>query len=59
MTKLPDVCKDCAEYGSDFCDDCITELTKDLPEPEKIVFSKALKNMAKSLLPKKDNKSLD
>ncbi len=54
MTKLPDVCKDCAEYGSEFCDDCITEITKDMPEPDKIVFSKALKNMAKSLLPEKD-----
>ncbi len=47
MKKLPDACKDCAEYGSDFCNDCLEELSKDLPEPDKIILSKVLKNIAK------------
>lgn len=47
MKSLPDVCKDCAEYGSDFCDDCIREVTKDMPETERVVFNKAIRNMAK------------
>lgn len=47
MNKLPDVCKDCAEYGSDFCNDCINEIAKDLPEPDKIVFSKVIRNIAR------------
>jgi len=49
MKDLPKACKDCAEYGSHFCDDCLVEITKDLPEPEKITLSRALKNIAKSL----------
>lgn len=27
-TKELEVCKDCAEYGGDFCDDCLEELLK-------------------------------
>ena len=27
-TKELEVCKDCAEYGGDFCDDCLNELLK-------------------------------
>lgn len=23
--KEEDICKDCAEYGSDFCDECLEE----------------------------------
>jgi hypothetical protein len=49
MNHLPKSCKDCAEYGSHFCDDCLTELSEHLPEPEKITLSKALKKIAKSL----------
>ena len=49
MTKLPESCKDCAEYGSEFCDDCLEEISRDLPEPDKITLSRALKNIAKSL----------
>ena len=48
MDKLPDVCKDCAEYGSDFCQDCLNELTENLTSQEKIVLSKALRNIARA-----------
>ena len=27
-TKELDVCRDCAEYGGDFCDECLEELLK-------------------------------
>lgn len=27
-TKELEVCKDCAEYGGDFCDECLEELLK-------------------------------
>jgi len=27
-TKELEVCRDCAEYGGDFCDDCLNELLK-------------------------------
>jgi hypothetical protein len=48
MDKLPDVCKDCAEYGSDFCQDCLDELTENLSPQEKIVLSEALKKIARA-----------
>lgn len=47
MDKLPDVCKDCAEYGSDFCDDCMEELMENVPEQDRVVFSQALREIAK------------
>ena len=47
MNKLPDVCKDCAEYGSDFCKDCLDELNQNLNPEEKILLNTALKNIAK------------
>ena len=47
MNKLPDVCKDCAEYGSDFCKDCLDELNQNLNTEEKILLNTALKNIAK------------
>jgi hypothetical protein len=46
MNKLPEVCKECAEYGSDFCDDCVEELTKNLPEQDKVRFNKIIRNIA-------------
>lgn len=49
MNQLPKTCKECAEYGSEFCDDCLQELSKELPEHEKITLSRALKRIAKSL----------
>jgi hypothetical protein len=49
MTELPESCKHCAEYGSEFCDDCLEEISRDLPAPDKITLSRALKNIAKSL----------
>ena len=49
MNNLPDACKDCAEYGSEFCDECLAEMSKDLPEPDKIMLNRALKNIAKNL----------
>ena len=48
MNKLPDVCKDCAEYGSEFCQDCLDELTENLTPQEKIVLSEALKRIARA-----------
>jgi hypothetical protein len=48
MDKLPDVCKDCAEYGSDFCQDCLDEITEKLSPQEKIVLSEALKKIARA-----------
>lgn len=50
MEKLPDVCKDCAEYGSEFCHYCLDEITKDMPEEEKKKFNKALQNIAHSIV---------
>jgi len=49
MQKLPDVCKDCAEYGSDFCNDCMEEMMKTVSPDERVTFSKALRNIAKGL----------
>jgi hypothetical protein len=54
MDHLPKSCKDCAEYGSHFCDDCLEDIGKDLPEHEKIYLSKALKRIAKSLTDRQD-----
>ena len=28
ITKELDVCHDCAEYGGQFCDECLDEITK-------------------------------
>jgi hypothetical protein len=55
MNKLPDVCKDCVEYGSDFCKDCLDELN--LNPEEKILLNTALKNIAK--LDNVQNKTLE
>jgi hypothetical protein len=57
MNKLPDVCKDCAEYGSDFCKDCLDELNQNLNPEEKILLNTALKNIAK--LDNVQNKTLE
>jgi hypothetical protein len=48
MQKLPDSCKDCAEYGSDFCQDCLDEISENLNSQEKIVLSKALRKIARA-----------
>lgn len=48
MDKLPESCKDCAEYGSDFCQDCLDEITENLNPSEKIVLSEALKRIARA-----------
>ena len=48
MDKLPDACRDCAEYGSDFCQDCLDELTENLSPQEKIVLSEAIKKIARA-----------
>jgi hypothetical protein len=54
VENLPKVCKDCAEYGSEFCHDCLEELSSNLSEPEKITLSRALQNIAKSLTDRED-----
>lgn len=46
MNKLPDTCKDCAEFGSDFCEDCLKELTDKLSDEDKVLLSKAIRNIA-------------
>ena len=48
MNKLPDVCKDCAEYGSHFCEDCLEELNQNLSKEEKVILSRALRNIARA-----------
>lgn len=35
ITKELDVCHDCAEYGGDFCDDCLDEIMKLKNEQQK------------------------
>jgi hypothetical protein len=57
MKELPEVCKDCAEYGSDFCKDCLDELSQNLNTEEKILLNTALKNIAK--LDNVQNKTLE
>lgn len=47
MDKLPSVCKDCAEYGSHFCDDCLDELNQNLSSEDKIKLNKVIQNLAK------------
>ena len=53
-TQLPKSCEDCAEYGSEFCEDCLEEITQDLPPEDKHKLSKALINIGKSLTTPKD-----
>lgn len=48
MEKLPEVCKDCAEYGSHFCEECLEEINQKLNEADRVTLSKALRNIAKS-----------
>lgn len=50
IKQLPDVCKDCASYGSEFCEDCLEELVKDLPKEKRPVFNEALRNLAKAIV---------
>lgn len=47
MDKLPETCKDCAEYGSVFCNDCMEELMENVAESDRVVFSQALREIAK------------
>jgi len=47
MQKLPDTCKDCAEFGSDFCNDCMEELMENVAPEDRVTFSKALRQIAK------------
>jgi hypothetical protein len=53
MNKLPDVCKDCAEYGSEFCNDCLDEINQNLSTEDKVLLSRALQNIVKTLNSKK------
>ena len=48
MDKLPDACRDCAEYGSDFCQDCLDEITENLSTDEKQNFDHSI-NAVKEL----------
>lgn len=59
MDKLPNVCKECAEYGSHFCDDCLDELNQNLSPEDKLKLNKVIQNLAKMLhedLGSKDSK---
>lgn len=44
MEPLPEQCKQCAEYGSKFCEDCLEEENKKLKE--KVKLSETLRNIA-------------
>jgi hypothetical protein len=55
MNKLPDVCKDCAEYGSEFCNDCLDEINQNLSTEDKVLLSRALQNIVKTLNSKNKN----
>lgn len=46
MSDLPNDCKDCAEYGSPFCEDCLDEQNKKLSNKDKIKLSKTLRSIA-------------
>lgn len=54
MNELPESCIDCAEYGSEFCDDCMKELMENVPEKDRIIFSKALRQIAKKDIDKSE-----
>lgn len=49
MNKLPDSCKDCAEYGSHFCDECLREMTEQLPAEEQVLLTKVFDNIVNNL----------
>ena len=59
INKLPEVCKDCASYGSEFCEECLDELVKDMPEEDRPVFNKALQNLAKAIVNDKTMGGID
>jgi len=48
MDKLPEACKDCAEYGSHFCTDCLNEINENPSDADKTVLSQVLRNVARS-----------
>lgn len=48
MNKIPDSCKDCVEYGSHFCDDCLTEITEQLSADVKQEQSEVVSTMSSS-----------
>lgn len=50
INQLPEACKDCASYGSEFCEDCLEELVKDVPKEDRPTFNKALQNLAKAIV---------
>lgn len=43
MKKEKDLCKDCAEYGSEFCPECLEEQTKQDKKLEKLPVDKPKK----------------
>jgi hypothetical protein len=47
IKKLPDVCKDCAEFGSHFCEECMEEMMNDVAPEDRVTFSKVLRQLAK------------
>jgi hypothetical protein len=46
MSDTPQQCKNCAEYGSPFCEDCLDEQNKILSDNEKIKLSDTLRIIA-------------
>jgi len=59
IKELPDTCRDCASYGSEFCEDCLHDLTKDMPPEDRTVFNKALQNLAKAIVNDKTMGGID
>ncbi len=46
MSDLPTQCKQCAEYGSTFCEDCLSEQNENLTDQEKVKLSDTLRTIA-------------
>lgn len=48
LENNPDLCKDCANWGTDFCLHCLEEAIEDLPEDKKSEIKSLLATMRKA-----------
>lgn len=46
MKQLPEYCHECAEYGSEFCQECLDELAAELNPDDCVKLSQVIKNIA-------------
>lgn len=44
-----DLCKDCADWGSDFCEECLEEALNSLPEDKRKQLSSIISSFKKSV----------